>query len=109
MGLRDIFRKTTDSKEVGEAATTKNTNVIADEASDNMPFGLDVWVEGVDPIVEYISLEAFYSLIAANSCPGLQYRRNTRPEWSSRKDLDGGEQSELAARCEHAINYYTEC
>jgi hypothetical protein len=80
MGLRDIFRKETNSKEVGEAATTKNTNVIANETSDNMPFGLDVWVEGVDPIVEYISLEAFYSLIVANSCPGMQYCRNTRPE-----------------------------
>jgi hypothetical protein len=79
MGLRDRFRKKTGSKEVGEAATTRVTNVISDEASDNIPFGLDVWVEGVNPIVEYGSLGAFYPLIAANSCPGLQYRRNTWP------------------------------
>jgi len=70
MGLRDIFRKKTDSKDGGEAATTKNTNVIADEAPDNILLGLDVWVEGVDPIVEYSSLEVFYSVTAANSCPG---------------------------------------
>jgi hypothetical protein len=71
MGLRDMFRKKTDSKKAGEAATTEDTDVVADEAPDDIPFGLDVWVEGVDPIVEYISLEVFYSLTAANCRPGL--------------------------------------
>ena len=63
MGLRKFFRKKADSTDGGEAATTNNTNVIADEAPD-IPLGLDVWVEGVDPVVEYISREGFYSLIA---------------------------------------------
>jgi hypothetical protein len=61
MGLRDIFRKKTDSKKAGEAATSKDTDVVANEAPDDIPFGLDVWVEGVDPIVEYFSPEVFYS------------------------------------------------
>jgi len=71
MGLRDVFRKKTGSKKVGEAATIEDTIVVADEAPDDIPFGLDVWVKGVDPIVEYISLEVFYSLTAANCHPGL--------------------------------------
>lgn len=68
MSLRKFFGKKprTDG---GEAATTNNTNVIADEAPD-IPLGLDVWVEGVDPVVEYISREEFYSFIA-NSRPGI--------------------------------------
>jgi hypothetical protein len=71
MDLRDIFRTKTNRKEAGEAAKAKNANVIVNEALDDIPFGLDVWVEGVDPIVEYLSLEAFYLLIATNSCPRL--------------------------------------
>jgi len=62
MGLRDMLRKKTGSKKAGEATVTENTDVVADESPDDIPFGLDVWVEGVDPIVEYISLEVFYSL-----------------------------------------------
>lgn len=69
MGLRKFFRKKAHSTDDGEAATTKNTNVIADEAPD-IPLGLDVLVEGVDPVVEYISREDFHSLIA-NSRPGI--------------------------------------
>jgi hypothetical protein len=69
MSLRKFFRKKADSTDGGEAATTKNTNVVADEAPD-IPLGLDVWVEGIDPVVEYISREEFYSLMA-NSCPGI--------------------------------------
>jgi len=71
MGLRDIFRKKTDSKKAGEAATSKDTDVVANEAPDDIPFGLDVWVEGVDPIVEYVSPEVFSSLAAADPRPGL--------------------------------------
>jgi hypothetical protein len=69
MSLRKFFRKKADSADGGEVATTKNTNVIANEAPD-IPLGLDVWVEGVNPVVEYISREEFYSLIA-NSRPGI--------------------------------------
>ena len=69
MSLRKFFRKKADSTDGGDAETTKNTNVIADEAPD-IPLGLDVWVEGVDPVVEYISREDFHSLIA-NSRPGI--------------------------------------
>lgn len=68
MGLRDISRKTTAGERAGEAATRRNTNIVADEAPDDGAFGLDVWIEGVDPIVEYIWLAALYSLIAANCC-----------------------------------------
>jgi len=57
MGLRDIFKKKADSERAGEAATTEETDVVADESPDDIPFGLDVWVEGVDPTVEYDSLE----------------------------------------------------
>ena len=70
MDLRNIFRKKTDGKKVGEAATTEDT-VVAEEAPDDIPFGLDVWVEGVDPVVEYIPLAVLYSLTAANCRPWL--------------------------------------
>jgi hypothetical protein len=63
MSLRKFFRKKADSTDGREAATTKNTNVIVDEAPD-IPLGLDVWVEGVDPVVEYISRDEFYLFIA---------------------------------------------
>lgn len=52
MGLRRIFRKKSDNTKTGEPATTEDTNVVVDEAPDDIPFGLDIWVEGVDPIVE---------------------------------------------------------
>ena len=71
MDLRNIFRKKTDGKKVGEAATTEDTDVVAEEAPDDIPFGLDVWVEGVDPVVEYIPLAVLYSLTAANCRPWL--------------------------------------
>lgn len=67
--LREIFGRKTDNTKAGEAATTEDTDVVADEAPDDIPFGLDVWVEGVDLIVEYILLEVLYSLTAANCCP----------------------------------------
>lgn len=66
MGLRDIFRNKTDGKNVGEAATTEDTDIVADEAPDDIPFGLNVWVKGVDPVVEYISLAVLYSSTTAN-------------------------------------------
>jgi hypothetical protein len=69
--LREIFGKKTDNTKAGEAATTEDTDVVADEAPDDIPFGLDVWVEGVDPIVEYISLAVLYLLTAANCRPWL--------------------------------------
>ena len=59
MGLRDIFRTKKNRKEAGEAAKAITTSIIADEALGDIPFGLDVWVEGVDPTVEYILLEPF--------------------------------------------------
>jgi hypothetical protein len=68
MGLGDIFRKKADSKKAGEAATTGETDIVADESPDDIPTGLDVWVEGVHPIVEYDSLAFFYVLTRAN-CP----------------------------------------
>jgi hypothetical protein len=71
MGLRDLLRKKTDSKKTGEAATKKDPNVVANQAPADIPFGLDVWVEGVDPIVEYVSPEVFSSLAAADPRPGL--------------------------------------
>lgn len=66
MVLRDMFRTKTNRKEVGEAANAKNTNVVANKAPDDILFSLDIWVEGVDPKMEYISLETFYSLIVVN-------------------------------------------
>ncbi|KFY46564.1 hypothetical protein V494_00424 [Pseudogymnoascus sp. VKM F-4513 (FW-928)] len=38
----------------GEVATTEDNDVVADDAPDDMPFGLDVWVE------------VLYSMTAAN-------------------------------------------
>ena len=70
MDLRNTFRKKTDGEKDGEAATTEST-VVAEEAPDDIPFGLDVWVEGVDPVVEYIPLAVLYSLTAANCRPWL--------------------------------------
>jgi hypothetical protein len=55
MGLRDIFREKIHSKKAGEAATIKGTDVAANDDPDDIPFGLDVWVHGVDPIVEYFA------------------------------------------------------
>ena len=69
--LRKIFGRKTDNTKTGEAATTEDTDVVANEAPDDIPFGLDVWVKGVDLIVEYISLAVFYTLTAANCCPWL--------------------------------------
>lgn len=54
MPLRDIFRKKTDNKKVGEAATIDNTDAVPDDAPHDIPFGLDVWVDGIDPTVEYV-------------------------------------------------------
>lgn len=71
MGLGDIFRKKTDGKKAGEAVTTEDSDVVADEAPDDIPFGLDVWVEGVGPVVKYISLAVLYSLTATNCRPWL--------------------------------------
>lgn len=65
MSFRGIFGKQTDEK-AGEAVTTEDTDVVADEPPTDIPFGLDVWVEGVDPVVEYISLAVLYLLAAAN-------------------------------------------
>ncbi|KFY32366.1 hypothetical protein V493_00263 [Pseudogymnoascus sp. VKM F-4281 (FW-2241)] len=76
--LREIFGKKTDNTKAGEAATTEDTDVVADEAPDDIPFGLD-------------------------------YRRNTWPQRPPREDLDGKEQGELAAGCEHAACRHTEC
>ncbi|KIN02724.1 hypothetical protein OIDMADRAFT_120076 [Oidiodendron maius Zn] len=56
MDLRNIFRKKTDGKKEGEAATTKDTDVVAEEAPDDIPFGLDIWVEGVDPVVDIVAI-----------------------------------------------------
>ncbi|KAG9233416.1 P-loop containing nucleoside triphosphate hydrolase protein [Amylocarpus encephaloides] len=56
MGLRDIFRKKADRKKAGEAATTEEADIVADESPDDIPFGLDVWVEGVDPIVDIVAI-----------------------------------------------------
>jgi hypothetical protein len=50
--LREIFVRKTDNTKAGEDATTEDTDLVADEAPDDIPFGLDVWVEGIDPIVE---------------------------------------------------------
>ena len=71
MDPRKIFRKKSDGKKDGEAATTEDTDVVAEEAPDDIPFGLDVWVEGVNPVVEYISLAVLYSLTAANYRPWI--------------------------------------
>ncbi len=61
MGLHDLFRKKkAGSKKAGEAAATEATDVVADEAPDDIPFGLDLWVKGVDPVVEYFSLGVVY-------------------------------------------------
>jgi hypothetical protein len=69
--LREIFGRKTDNKKAGEAATTEDTDVVANEAPNEIPFGLDVWVEGVDSIVEYISLTVLYLLTTANCRPWL--------------------------------------
>jgi len=53
MDLRDILKKKADSKRAGEAATTEETDLVADESPDDIPFG---WVEGVDPTVGCDSL-----------------------------------------------------
>jgi hypothetical protein len=59
MSLRDSFRKT-DNKS-GEAATREDTSVVPDEAPDDDPFGLDVWVEGVDDSRVYLASSPLFS------------------------------------------------
>ena len=58
MGFIDIFRKKTGGTEECEAP-------------DDVPCGLDVWVEGVEAIVEYVSLAVFCYMTAANYRPLL--------------------------------------
>ncbi|OBT40128.1 hypothetical protein VE00_09956 [Pseudogymnoascus sp. WSF 3629] len=54
--LREIFGTKADNTNAGEAATTEDTDIVADEAPDDIPFGLDVWVEGEDPIVDIVAI-----------------------------------------------------
>jgi hypothetical protein len=42
IGLRNMFRTKTNRKEAGEAAKTKNTNIIANKAPNDILFSLDV-------------------------------------------------------------------
>lgn len=49
-GIRNLLVRKPD-RETGQAAAAEDN-----EAADDTALGLEVWVEGVDPIVEYASL-----------------------------------------------------
>ena len=56
-GIRNILQRKSD-KTAGQAATTEDADDTADEPLDDTALGLDVWVQGVNPIVEYVSLSS---------------------------------------------------
>jgi hypothetical protein len=54
-GIRNLLERKSDKK-AGQAAATEDADDVADEPLDNTALGLDVWVQGVNPIVEYVPL-----------------------------------------------------
>ncbi|KAL2063771.1 hypothetical protein VTL71DRAFT_5576 [Oculimacula yallundae] len=79
MGLRDIFRpggkKVKVDSNTGETSTGGNLDPIADEApASESTFGLDVWIEGVDPVVDIIALHGLNG-----------HRENT---WTTKKNVN---------------------
>jgi hypothetical protein len=42
-------------KEIGAAAAAEDADDGVDDPLDGTAFGLDIWVQGVNPVVEYVS------------------------------------------------------
>jgi hypothetical protein len=53
--IRNLLGRNSDEKG-GQAATTEDATDAVDESHDDTAFSLDVWVQGVNPLVEYVSL-----------------------------------------------------
>jgi hypothetical protein len=68
-GLRNLLVRKPDKK-TGEAAIAEDANDAVDDPLDDAALGLDVWVQGVNPIVEYVSL-SFQSHLPA--CTALVF------------------------------------
>jgi hypothetical protein len=66
-GIRNLLVRKPDGK-TGEAAATDEPDDAVDDPLGNTAWGLDVWVHGVEPTVEYVSLIAFQSPTCYRSC-----------------------------------------
>ena len=53
--IRNLLGGNSDEKS-GQAAATEDATDAIDESHDDTALGLDVWVQGVNPLVEYVSL-----------------------------------------------------
>lgn len=60
--IRNILRKKSNEK-ASQVAGTEDAEDAINQPLDNTAFGLDVWVPGIDPIVEYVSLFLSFSSI----------------------------------------------
>ena len=54
-GIRNLFVRKPDKK-TGQAAVAEDADDAVDDSPDDTALGLDVWVQGVNPILEYVSL-----------------------------------------------------
>jgi hypothetical protein len=52
--VRNLLRKS--DKKTGQAAVAEDADDAVDDSLDDTAFGLEVWAQGVNPIVEYVSL-----------------------------------------------------
>ena len=50
--VRNLLRKS--DKKTGQAAVAEDADDAVDDPLDDTALGLDVWVQGVDPTVEYV-------------------------------------------------------
>lgn len=64
-GIRNLLERKSDKK-AGQAAVTEDADDAANEPPDDTALGLDVWAQGVNPIVEYVSLTV---LLVSSTCP----------------------------------------
>jgi hypothetical protein len=62
-GIRNLLVRKSDKK-TGQAAVAEDADDAVDDPLDDTALGLDVWVQGVNPIVEYVLL-SFQSYLPA--------------------------------------------
>jgi hypothetical protein len=68
-GIRGLFQRKSDKKK-GEASVTEDATDATDELVDETALGLEVWVQGVNPTVEYVS-SIIYSQSSILACTTL--------------------------------------